>query len=175
MRSPVTEEKLHAFLKALGNAARGPGRVYIVGGSTALLLGFRTQTIDIDLKLEPEPAGVFEPIARLKKELGVNVELAAPDDFIPPLPGWKERSQFILRAGSVDFYHYDFYGQALAKIERGHEMDLGDAEALLLMGVVQLQELRRLFEAIQDDLLRYPAIDAEEFRRRVELFVEQHR
>ncbi len=39
-------------MQELAGAARGPGKVYFTGGATALLLGFREQTIDIDLKLE---------------------------------------------------------------------------------------------------------------------------
>ena len=53
-----------------------------MGGATAVLLGIRDQTIDIDVKLDPEPAGVFESIARLKEQLHVSVELAAPDQFL---------------------------------------------------------------------------------------------
>ena len=55
----------------------------------------------------------------------MNVELAAPDDFIPPLPGWRERSLHIVQQGLVDFFTLMiFYAQALAKIERGHEQEL---------------------------------------------------
>src|SRR5437016_12151065 len=88
----VTREKLEAFMTQLGRRATTPGTIYITGGSTALLLGIRDQTIDIDIKLDPEPEGVFEAISDLKNSLDVNVELASPDQFIPPLPGWQERS-----------------------------------------------------------------------------------
>src|SRR5438876_934626 len=111
-------------MQELGESATGPGKVYITGGATALLLGIRAQTIDVDIKLDPEPAGVFEAVSELKERLAVNVELAAPDHFIPPIPGWQDRSEFIARYGLVDFYHYDFYGQALSKILRGHPTDL---------------------------------------------------
>ena len=37
---------------------------------------------------------------------------------LPSLPGWRERSLFIDRHGRLDFYHYDPYSQALAKLER---------------------------------------------------------
>ena len=45
-------------MQELAAAARSPGNVYFTGGATALLLGFRDQTIDIDLKLDPERCGV---------------------------------------------------------------------------------------------------------------------
>lgn len=47
-------------MEELGKRATSPGTVYLTGGSTALLLGFREQTVDIDIKLEPEPAGAFQ-------------------------------------------------------------------------------------------------------------------
>lgn len=61
-------------MQELAGAARSPGNVYFTGGATALLLGFREQTIDIDLKLDPEPGGVFEAIAVLKNRLNLDVE-----------------------------------------------------------------------------------------------------
>ncbi len=169
MRNPVTPDRIHKLLAELGARARGPGRIYLVGGSTALLLGFRAQTIDVDLKLDPEPLGIFEAISDLKRELDLNIELAAPDDFIPALPGWQERSSFLLKAGPVEFYHYDFYAQALAKIERGHSQDLEDVASLVRSGRVVLEELWRLFEAIKAALIRYPGIEPSQFERKVKL------
>ena len=46
----------------------------------------------------------------------VCIRKALPDDFIPELPSWRQRSVFIARHGSVDFLHYDLCAQALAKI-----------------------------------------------------------
>src|ERR1051325_4804685 len=95
MRRNVTSAKLEEFMQRLGRGAKSGGVVYITGGATALMLGMREQTVDIDIKLDPEPKGAFEAIAELKDSLEVNVELASPDQFIPPLPGWKERSPLI--------------------------------------------------------------------------------
>ena len=44
---------------------------------------WRETTIDLDLTFDPEPAGVFEAIPALKRELQVHVELAASSDFRP--------------------------------------------------------------------------------------------
>ena len=99
MRSETDQAKLQAFMKALGNRVRGPGRIYLTGGATAVLHGWRAMTIDIDLKPDPEPEGFFEALAELKNELDVNVELASPDNFVPAIPGWRERSVFIARHG----------------------------------------------------------------------------
>lgn len=70
-----------------GGAVRSHGRICLVGGSSAVLLGWRETTVAVGLRLDPEPAGAFEAIARTKEALNINVELAAPDDFIPELPG----------------------------------------------------------------------------------------
>jgi hypothetical protein len=131
MRQKVTIETLQQFMEELAGAARSPGNVYFTGGATALLLRFRDQTIDIDLKLDPEPGGVFEAIAALKNRLNLNIKLAAPDDFIPRAPDWRERSPHIASFGPVQFYHYDFTLQVLAKLERGHAQDLEDAASFL--------------------------------------------
>ena len=87
MRHPVEREKLEALMVALGDRVTGPGRIYFTGGATALLHGWRSMTVDVDLKADPEPAGFFEAIALLKDELAVNIELASPDHFIPTVPG----------------------------------------------------------------------------------------
>ena len=105
MPRPVDQSRLERLMEEIGRRARGPGRIYPTGGATALLFGWRGSTVDVDLKLDPEPDGIFEAIAQLKDELEVNVELASPDQFIPPVPGWQERSRHIVRSGEVDFYH----------------------------------------------------------------------
>ncbi len=168
MREMTDVEKVRKFMRYLGAEARGKGRIYLVGGSSAVLLGWRMTTMDINLKLAPEPAGVFEAIARAKNALNINVELAAPDDFIPPLPNWRARSAFIERCGPIDFFHYDFYAQALAKIERGHDQDLRDVESMRRERLIDPTRLTEFFNAIEPDLVRYPAIDAASFREKVQ-------
>lgn len=173
MRRKVTIETLNQFMRELAAAARGPGKVYFTGGVTALLLGFREQTIDIDLKLDPEPEGAFEAIAALKNRLELNVELAAPDDFIPRAPDWRERSQPIASLGQLQYLHYDFSMQALAKLERSHAQDLEDVASLLRGGYVSAGELKLRFVQIEPGLLRYPAIDGAQFKKRLEDFLAQ--
>ncbi|MCW5550821.1 MAG: hypothetical protein KIS67_01515 [Verrucomicrobiae bacterium] len=173
MRRKVTKASLQQFMRELGAAARSPGKVYFTGGATALLLGFREQTVDVDLKLEPEPQGAFEAIARLKNKLDLNVELASPDDFIPPSRSWRERSRPIAAHGAVEFFHYDFSLQALAKLERGHAQDLEDVASFLRGGYVTAAELRAVFAEIEPQLLRYPAVDPQRFRQRVETFLTE--
>ncbi len=160
-------------MQELAAAARSPGKVYFTGGSTALLLGFRDQTIDIDLKLDPEPEGAFEAIAVLKDRLDINVELASPDDFIPASANWRERSRLIASIGPLQFFHYDLALQALAKLERGHAQDLEDVRSLLRCGHVTVEQLKSTFAEIEPNLLRYPAVDAGQFRQKVQRFLAQ--
>jgi hypothetical protein len=171
MRRKVTKATLEQFMQELAAAARSRGNVYFTGGATALLPGFREQTIDIDLKLDPEPSGVFEAIADLKERLNVNVELASPDDFIPNTSDWRERSQHIASVGQLQFFHYDFALQALAKLERGQAQDLVDVASFIRGGHVTAAELTKCFAEIESRLLRYPAVDATSFKKKVADFL----
>lgn len=170
MRSELDAAKLRQFMVALGDRARGAGTIYLAGGATAVWYAWRAATIDVDLKADPEPAGLFEAIAELKDELDINVELASPDQFIPPVPGWRERSLLIGRHGPVTFLHYDPYGQALAKLQRGHDRDLRDVRAFLASGLIRTDELQQHFDEIEPLLNRYPAIDPASFRSAVTKF-----
>ena len=171
MRRPVDEPRLRRFMEALGLAAAGPARVYFTGGATAVLLGWREATVDIDLAMEPDDDQLYRAIPGLKDSLEVNVELTSPTDFIPELPGWRERSLFITSEGQVDFHHYDFYAQGLAKIERGHALDLVDIAEMKARGLVEADLLSELFEAMAPQLYRYPSLDPATFRSRVGDFV----
>src|SRR2546427_12288974 len=107
VRRKVTKKALEEFMKELASASQSPGKVYLTGGATALLLGFREQTIDIDLKLDPEPGGVFEAIAALKNDLHLNVELASPDDFIPAAADWRRRNRPNASDGPLQFFPFE--------------------------------------------------------------------
>jgi hypothetical protein len=108
-------------------------------------------------------------IRGLKERLGINIELASPPDFIPELPGWRGRSPLVFLDGRVAVHHFDFYSQALSKIERGFEQDLADVGSMLAGGLVEPTVLRALYEEIEPELYRYPAIDPAAFRRKLDL------
>jgi hypothetical protein len=130
-------------------------------------MGWRASTIDVDLRIEAEVDSVFDELPRLKDELRLNIELASPSDFIPEVPGWRDRSVFVERHGSVDFFHYDFYAQALAKLERRHALDLEDVASMFRSGLVEKARLRELFRRIEPGLGRFPAVDPAAFRTSV--------
>lgn len=173
MRRPVDAERVRRFMTELGREADRDVRLYFTGGATAVLLGWRLSTIDVDIKMEPETDRLFRALPRIKEKLEINIELAAPDQFIPEIPGWQERSAFIAREGRLSFYHYDFYAQALSKIQRGHAQDLADVREMIDRGLVNREELRRRFEQIEQQLYRYPAIDPKTFRRALEAVIEK--
>ena len=65
-------------MRALGNEAEGETRLYFTGGATAVLLGWRTSTVDVDIKMDLESDLLFRAIPQIKDRLEINVELAAP-------------------------------------------------------------------------------------------------
>jgi len=167
MRRPLDPDRLRQVLDALGRACRGPGVIYLTGGATALLEGWRDATVDLDLKLDPEPEGAFAAIARLKEELEVNVELASPDDFLPQLPDWRDKSPSVGRFGPVEVRHYDLRAQALAKLARGFERDVGDVRAMLERELVTCDALRAALAEMEPRLERFPRVSGRDLARRL--------
>ena len=170
MRDLTTKDRIIDFIARLARVARSPVRVYLTGGSTAVLLGWRESTVDVDVKFEPEADEIFRAIPEIKEALQINVELASPPDFIPEVPGWRDRSIYIDTVGSVSFYHFDLYSQALSKIERGHEKDRADVESMLSNDLIDRQRLIELFELIRPDLYKYPALNESKFASDVHEF-----
>lgn len=155
-------------MRELGRAAREPAQVFFTGGVTAIMHGWRESTVDMDIRIIPESDDILRSLPELKERLNFNVELAAPDDFIPELPGWKNRSLFIADEGPLTFLHYDLYSQALSKLERRHSQDLEDVRHMIDESLVLASKLIELYEVIEPQLYRYPAIDPKAFRAAVE-------
>lgn len=168
MRERADEHRIRLFMRELGRGAHAPGRVYLIGGATAVIEGWRSSTIDIDLRFEPDDDALLRLIPELKERLAVNVELASPFDFIPQPPGWRERSPFVVREGRLDFHHLDPYSQALAKVERGFDQDLEDVDAMIEAGLVDPAMALELFGRIREGLYRFPAIDSAAFAEKVQ-------
>jgi len=168
MRELADSTRIDQFMRELGRAAPVEGRVYLTGGATAVLHGWRETTIDVDIKLIPDHDEILREIPRLKEALNLNVELAAPSDFIPLPAGWEDRSPLIRQEGKLSFHHFDPVAQALSKVERGHEQDIRDVKDMIAAGLVNPAEALAQFEAIEPDLYRFPAIDSVTFRTAVE-------
>jgi hypothetical protein len=171
VREVADRSRIEGFLAALARAATTDTTVFLVGGTSAVLEGWRESTVDIDLVMQPESDAILRAIPELKERLYVNVELASPDQFLPVPSGWEDRSPFVKRIPPVTFRHYDFCAQALAKIERGHGRDIADVEAMLSRGLISRPAVRAMFSRMEPELYRFPSIDAPSFRRAVdELF-----
>lgn len=168
MREAVDRERIERLMQAFGRAASGSVRVYLVGGTSAVLMGWRASTIDVDFVMRPEDDALLRAIPTLKESLHINVEIASPADFIPVPAGWEDRGTFIAQIDRVAFYHFDLYAQALAKVERGHEQDLADVREMLDRHVIDRRRALEYFERMEPDLYRFPAIDAPSYRRAVE-------
>lgn len=172
MRDLTTEKHIREFMKLFGRAARKRCRVYFTGGSTAVLAGWRESTVDIDIRFEPELDELYRAIPAIKEKLHINIELAAPSDFIPPVPGWQDRSGYVGSEYNADFFNFDPYSQALAKIERGHDQDMRDVDAMFTSDLIEPEKLWGFFKEIEPFLYKYPAIAPSIFAQSVESIVE---
>ena len=100
MRESVTHDRLVAFMQGIAETApRGRHfRVFLVGGATAVAFGWRESTIDVDVHAEDE--AVLRDVQRIKERQRINVELAQPEHFVPPLAEADERHLFIATYGA---------------------------------------------------------------------------
>jgi hypothetical protein len=168
MREPADAERVRQLAAALGRAVPPGTKMYLTGGATAVLEGWRASTVDIDVRFEPYSDEPLRRIAELKEEMSVNVELASPLDFLPELPGWRERCRFRFREGNLEVFDFDLYSQALSKLERGLELDRKDVASMVASGDVDPGRLLDLFEQVEAHLYRFPAVDPQTLRRSVE-------
>ena len=154
-RLPADRRQIERFLKELGARFKKAGRVYLVGGTTLVFEGLRSQSIDIDLtyQIASEDHDAFvQTLRRLKDDMNLNVEEASPGDFIPLPSGANERAIFVGRFGQLDIFHFDLYSTALSKIARGFEEDLDDVIKLLRGKRIDLETLEKYFAEIRPRL-----------------------
>jgi phytoene dehydrogenase-like protein len=168
VREAADAQRIERLARELGRAVPPGTRMYLTGGATAVLEGWRQSTVDVDVRFEPDADAALERIRDLKEELAINVELASPLDFLPPLPGWEERSRFRLREGNLEVFDFDPYSQAMSKLQRGFELDLQDVRSMVDSKQVEPAKLRQLFDAIEPELYRFPAVDPQGLQTAVE-------
>jgi hypothetical protein len=159
VRRSLTRERLRTLMEELARSAAGRRayRVFLVGGGTAVLAGWRDSTVDVDLCADDDR--VFRDIQRIKERLKLNVEFARPEEFVPPLAGSSDRHVFIETHGNVSYFHYDPYAQLLSKLVRGFQRDVEDADGFLRSGMVDPARFRSLVRAIPDAAFaKYPTL-----------------
>lgn len=82
MRALADEERIREFIREFGGSARQSVRVYLTGGASAVLLGWRPATLDVDLRFTPDEDALYRAIPALKERLHLNVEIAAPSSCL---------------------------------------------------------------------------------------------
>jgi hypothetical protein len=174
VRTAADAERIAQLARELGRVVPPGSRMYLTGGATAVLEGWRESTVDVDVRFEPDSDAALSRIRDLKEELDLNVELASPLDFLPPLPGWQERSRFRLREGNLEVFDFDPYSQAMSKLTRGFDLDLADVRSMVESGQVEPTKLRELLEAIEPELFRFPAVDPPSLRAAAEALSDRH-
>ena len=107
-------------------------------------------------------------IQKLIERLQVNIEFAAPGDFIPLPLQWEAHAQFVGRYGTIDVFYFDFYSIALSKIERGNNRDIADVKLLMQHGIITPDELDNAYQEVLAQLGkgRYPRITPQQFAER---------
>jgi hypothetical protein len=171
VRARADRERIEKLLRSLGRAVSSAHVIYLAGGASAVIDGWRESTLDVDLRPEPDSDQLLRAVAELKDELDINVELASPLDFLPELAGWRERSPYVAQYGQIVVRHMDFRLQALSKLERASEQDLADARAIVERGLATPAQLDEALAEIQTGLFRFPAVDRDSFTARVRAFV----
>lgn len=172
MRADATREKITAFMKEIaGRAPRtGSYEVYFVGGGTAVYLGWRPSSVDVDVYSDKD--AVFRDVQKIKEDLQINIEFARPEHFVPPLKGSNGRHVPIETIGRVAFFHYDPYAQVLSKVVRGFKRDLEDAGQFIRTGMVDPAKLRSLIAGIPDSTFaKYPTLSRTAIENAVEGFL----
>jgi hypothetical protein len=164
---------LQTFLQRLGQCVRHQATLYLVGGTSLLLAAGKTSTFDIDVQFSTaneHHTDFIRCLRTVSRELGIPVELASPEHFIPLPAGFEDRRQFVGRYGLLDVFHFDFYSMALAKIHRGNEKDFDDVMRMVETGLINLVALASYLEQILPDYEFYqPSADPATFRRKFEL------
>ena len=109
MREAADAERIKRFMQALGAAAPEEGTCYLVGGGTAVLLGWRESTIDVDIELDPEQdEAAPSPTRRSRTSCGSTSSSPrrATSSRFPA--GWEERKAPPPAAkGRLTFKHSD--------------------------------------------------------------------
>jgi hypothetical protein len=173
VREAADADRIRRLASELGQSVSPGTRMYLTGGATAVLEGWRASTVDVDVRFEPDSDDALTRIRDLKNQLSLNVELASPLDFLPPLPGWQERSRFRFREGNLEVFDFDPYSQALSKLERGFDLDLDDVRNMVQSGQVEPKMLLELFGAVEPELFRFPAVDPARLRTTVESLLQE--
>lgn len=77
MRAVADRPRIERVMQSFARAAQGETTVYLVGGTTAVLLGWRESTIDVDFVVRPEDDALMRALPSMK-EAGEYEDAEAP-------------------------------------------------------------------------------------------------
>ena len=175
MSNPTVDAKaIEKFLVRLGQCYRLPGRLYLVGGSSLILVAAKASTYDIDISFEVEAeheAQFIKCVREVGRELDLPVEQVSPAEFLPLPAGYEDRRRYIGRFGALDVFHFDPYSVALSKLERMADKDLNDVISMVQKHVIDPNLLERYFHEILPDLETLSLkTDRRDFERKFAVF-----
>lgn len=167
----ITRDRLVEYLTAVVATYPHPGRLYLIGETSQLFVGWRewVDAIEVAGVVEPEHAGTLsEAIQSIALRLGVEVIEESPAEVIPLPAGYEERAIPIASpSGPLHLFHFDPYSVAYRFIARGDEPDYHLVLMYLSHGWLHMAELDSRLEDLLPRFTRETIQqDPAEFRRR---------
>lgn len=169
MNTLIQRPHLDAFIDGLQAAFDGPGRLLLVGETSAVYEGWIPWTDELlfTADVAPEHRAAFDDaVEQVQGRLGFEAYDESPADVIPLPEGYADRARRV-RDGRPAVYHFDPYSVAFRVIARGDEPDYHLVLAFLQHGWVTLEEMRRRLDALLPRLTcETIQQDPAEFRRK---------
>lgn len=162
----ITANDIRTFLKKLGDRYPYAGTLYILGGGAICLLGNPRPTVDLDYAADFSSSDVSlrEAMVAVAKEMSLDLEDVAFQDFIPLPNGADQRHRRIGKFGQLEVYVFDPYSIALSKVARGFETDLEDVVFLLRRKLITFKELEAMVQEAMPRAQEFD-INPQEFRQ----------
>lgn len=154
--SELNEQRLRAFLTAVGDRATSPAVLVLLGGSGLSLLGNHRLTLDIDYDGEESAVDEFRVLLeQVAAEMYIELEAVPLHRFIPLPPGADSRHIPAGRFGNLQAFVFDPYSIALSKLDRGFDNDIEDIVFLLRRGLVEIDALDTMITIAAESAATY--------------------
>jgi len=146
MEHGLATEEIRDFLNELSQHFTQPVKIYLLGGSALCFLGNPRRTIDIDCIVDIKSKDFESMIAKVARDLQLEVEIVPIHEFIPLPAETEKRHQIIGKYGNIEVYVFDPYSIALSKLARGFDTDVQDILFLLQQEIIELNLLAEFVE-----------------------------
>jgi hypothetical protein len=171
--SLIKADTIGDFLSRLDDTFSAVGEIFLTGETTHVSEGWRPWTTHIEFASsvgKEDRAHFNESVAKIAKEMGINVTDEFPGEVIPLPAGFENRSRDLSDPLDLDYLsvrHFDPYSIAYRYIARGLEQDYQLVLAYLDHGWISEEEMGERLEGLlpslsMDTIQQDPA----EFRRR---------